>query len=620
MSMKASPEVSEQLEEYLKSKSIKSFDYSQFKDVKRIGEGGYAVVFSATFNEQIYALKSFNKNLKLEDKELGQFKREVKCLYKIEHHQNIIKFHGFSRAELDKLSTETTVEFITNPINSGNASTDLDSSAESSNKTDLSKKISTITIPKKSKTLDTDIDISSNDHAQSVNSFFENNIQQEEFTERDLQNVDDQIRQTSEIDWSDLIDMCEYGFIVEKGTIKKAPNKPFKIKLVDNRKFRLLNNHSEMKTHHDSSEYSSIIIKKAVLSISKPDIHLTENFIQDITNILSNNNMNDKTVQFRELSKKYGNFYASRFSFGGAIMTKNLKAKPKVAGFKGKIEIPFIKLTVNELSFPNNTEDEFASESYLVGGRGTNSDQNNWAESLEDFKTWQLIEHHDVYPLFNLLGKDLQEKLLEILGKRILKANVKELSFSLDKDQKTPYIYDLSEQLRDIPNIKDCQIFTSIMNEKDKYIFSSRIDYDDDNPIIVIHRIASKKAPNDRESYSIQLGWIVIGYPANFDVYFDFQKLPHQYARNKYIFGTCSLEVPKNSYSSHETTLVTGVYFVPQKRMGCLFIYDIDNNSDMNLLIDDLFLQRLMLNVCIIDCEPACSQKCYGKIDVNLNK
>ncbi|CAG8806505.1 28870_t:CDS:1, partial [Dentiscutata erythropus] len=69
-------EFSEQLEEYLKSKHIKSYDYSKFGNVKRIGEGGFAVVYSATFNEQTYALKSLNNTLKFGEKELTQFKHE----------------------------------------------------------------------------------------------------------------------------------------------------------------------------------------------------------------------------------------------------------------------------------------------------------------------------------------------------------------------------------------------------------------------------------------------------------------------------------------------------------------------------------------------------------------
>ncbi|CAG8542884.1 24104_t:CDS:2 [Dentiscutata erythropus] len=91
------PEFIEKLEKSLKLDDIKSFDYSQFGNLNRIGEGGFAVVYSSTFNGQIYALKSLNLNLKFEEKEFRQLKREIKCLYTIESHPNIVKFHGISR-------------------------------------------------------------------------------------------------------------------------------------------------------------------------------------------------------------------------------------------------------------------------------------------------------------------------------------------------------------------------------------------------------------------------------------------------------------------------------------------------------------------------------------------
>ncbi|CAG8810826.1 28859_t:CDS:2, partial [Gigaspora margarita] len=97
-------------------------------------------------------------------------------------------------------------------------------------------------------------------------------------------------------------------------------------------------------------------------------------------------------------------------------------------------------------------------------------------------------------------------------------------------------------------------------------------------------------------------------------------ELPPHYAQKICIFGTCSLEVPKNviSHNPHETTLVTGAYFVPSKKLACLFIYDINNNKDMNLLIDDQFLQGLMLNVCVIDNESSYLQSYYGEDDARM--
>ncbi|CAG8508707.1 10729_t:CDS:2, partial [Scutellospora calospora] len=73
---KAFIEYSEHLEKYLEENKIKIFDYSKYNNLKYIGKGGFAVVYSATFEGKEYALKSINNNLGLSDKEFKLFKRE----------------------------------------------------------------------------------------------------------------------------------------------------------------------------------------------------------------------------------------------------------------------------------------------------------------------------------------------------------------------------------------------------------------------------------------------------------------------------------------------------------------------------------------------------------------
>lgn len=90
----------EKLEADLKSHHRKTFDYSQFEDLNHIGTGGFADVYSATFNGETYALKILKNNLKLE--EFKTFRHEIKCLYTVDH-QNIIKFHGISKGMSSQL-------------------------------------------------------------------------------------------------------------------------------------------------------------------------------------------------------------------------------------------------------------------------------------------------------------------------------------------------------------------------------------------------------------------------------------------------------------------------------------------------------------------------------------
>ncbi|CAG8587723.1 11869_t:CDS:2, partial [Cetraspora pellucida] len=74
---------SEQLLSYFKENNMKYFDYSQHKNRKFIGKGGFAIVYSAILEGEERALKSLNNSFRFNDKEFKQFSREVEGIYKI---------------------------------------------------------------------------------------------------------------------------------------------------------------------------------------------------------------------------------------------------------------------------------------------------------------------------------------------------------------------------------------------------------------------------------------------------------------------------------------------------------------------------------------------------------
>ncbi|CAG8741858.1 3873_t:CDS:2, partial [Racocetra persica] len=82
-----------------RSIGTKSFNYSQFSEINIIGRGGSAVVYSATFQEKKYALKSLNDNLFLDKKRFKKIKRELDNLCNV-CHPNIIEIFGTSRDSL----------------------------------------------------------------------------------------------------------------------------------------------------------------------------------------------------------------------------------------------------------------------------------------------------------------------------------------------------------------------------------------------------------------------------------------------------------------------------------------------------------------------------------------
>ncbi|KAF0479088.1 glycosyltransferase family 2 protein [Gigaspora margarita] len=87
---------SEELQSYLNARNIRSFEYSQFNNIKLIGDGGFAIVYSALFQEKKYALKRL-KDSSLDEKRFKPLRRELELLY-ITDHSNIVKFYGISEA------------------------------------------------------------------------------------------------------------------------------------------------------------------------------------------------------------------------------------------------------------------------------------------------------------------------------------------------------------------------------------------------------------------------------------------------------------------------------------------------------------------------------------------
>ncbi|CAG8511019.1 24234_t:CDS:10, partial [Racocetra persica] len=94
-------EYATKLVEHLKQSDVKDFPYSKFSDLKIIGHGGSAIVYSATFQDEndkkkTYALKSFNNNLTLVESAYNRYCHELKFFNKA-HHDNVIEFYGVSK-------------------------------------------------------------------------------------------------------------------------------------------------------------------------------------------------------------------------------------------------------------------------------------------------------------------------------------------------------------------------------------------------------------------------------------------------------------------------------------------------------------------------------------------
>lgn len=69
-------EFSRQIEAYLNGVGINKYEKSQSSDYKIIGRGGSAIVYKATLQGQVFALKNLNNNLSMSDESFKKIRRE----------------------------------------------------------------------------------------------------------------------------------------------------------------------------------------------------------------------------------------------------------------------------------------------------------------------------------------------------------------------------------------------------------------------------------------------------------------------------------------------------------------------------------------------------------------
>ncbi|KAF0449752.1 hypothetical protein F8M41_002395 [Gigaspora margarita] len=446
------------------------------------------------------------------------------------------------------------------------------------------------------------------------------------------------IRQTTDYDWTQLIIKCEHGFTFDEDNvfIKDASESAFKININKVQTKYKLNNHSEDEEEckHNfeafckrnlilggnvlasslwlstslglSNETSKQMFcnfeksnkcsrqrwKKAIIVLQESCISPAEEFIKAVENALAMSTDSKKLEKLREISKKYGQFYARRLVFGGAIIkekiyTSKSNGSSKIRAANNKIGLSALgvaKVNVN-LNITRRIEKKtkaFSSYSTtrtrVVGGITEEYDSQDdsiksWLSSLKDHTTWDIIEYDEIGLIFDLLDDGLRKQIFDILGYPILKAHIDEIEFNASKLK--PVIYPLSTYIEDLEGIKinECQIYASVISEY-KDAFSLHVNYvDEETPEIIVHLIQNKA---EKQHLIFKLCWIIVGLPVHFNFdpinypiilkskkYFKFEEKDHYVIENtgaprfseSCILCTCVLEPEKitNNDSSSAT-------------------------------------------------------------------
>ncbi|CAG8540151.1 14514_t:CDS:2, partial [Acaulospora colombiana] len=376
--------------------------------------------------------------------------------------------------------------------------------------------------------------------------------------------------ETDEPDRERLEKMCENGFIIDN-VIKKPPEQAFEFnvktlnikegfyeetlechdKIEDLCKRNLItsasvsaatpwlplflegsyeNSSSMARSRQKMTKYTVEKHLKAEIKIS--DVRLSEKFVKEVKAALGegkSRNKNDMIQKLRKITERYGHFYAKRIVFGGAIVkgiTNERISKNRSENQKFSIKTligSFMGSTITRCKEKSDIEvnSEIKSNSQIFGGN--KYDPNNkrlWVKSLEDPKKWEIIGYDEIYPIFDLLDDDLKKEILEIFGQIIRDVNTEDIHFEMNINDNIPFEFRLHEKLEFSANINQYKIYTSIMNKKEKDIFSLRVHYYDEySPVIFIHRIDCSGKSNEKSSeivmqeFNIQIGWIIFGYP-----------------------------------------------------------------------------------------------------------
>ncbi|RIB28975.1 kinase-like domain-containing protein [Gigaspora rosea] len=102
---------------------VKFYEYTRFKDIELIGEGGYGKVYRAIFkdNEITVALKSFKGN----HVSIKEIVNELKLHCRVDMHSNIIRLHGATNNEDKQNLSFTHYMFVLEYADSGTLSSYL---------------------------------------------------------------------------------------------------------------------------------------------------------------------------------------------------------------------------------------------------------------------------------------------------------------------------------------------------------------------------------------------------------------------------------------------------------------------------------------------------------------
>lgn len=233
---------------------------------------------------------------------------------------------------------------------------------------------------------------------------------------------------------------------------------------------------------------------------------------------------------FKQITKEFGQFIPTEVILGGRAYFDDFEISIRHSldnSNKNAMNANAGGMKVSVASDFNYSKGDSAYYKFhctkLIGGKQCNIenfDENAWFESLEHYETWDCIEFRGPISIFQILPKDVRNKIFVSIGKRIHYATTEDFNYYLEEIGR-PKIFELKIPSNFLNVIQDkaaeCNIFATIFDTEDKKngFFTCQVFYPPNGkPRLIIHCVQKEFK---KRYCKLKISWMIVGFYTNFN-------------------------------------------------------------------------------------------------------
>jgi hypothetical protein len=285
--------------------------------------------------------------------------------------------------------------------------------------------------------------------------------------------------------------------------------------------------------------YNYTEVGKATLKLNEDNLEPDNEFIDAINKAINSRNKDGIT----QITKDYGLFIPTEITMGGRFYTnetiitsKIFNENTKDTGINVGVNADGLSLSCQQANVHGKTNDSSTfrriNNTIILGGKCDGSfDENEWTESLKDYRNWDCIEFNNPISIFQFIPSHSRKELYTAIGKKILFTGILDCDYYISR----PGTYRKFELKRSEENIPS-NILNMIQNEEaDCDFFATAVDVNQDSKdvfftcqilkqkaedgekieiSIIIHGIQKEFRPR---KYKLNIVLMVVGYDIDFN-------------------------------------------------------------------------------------------------------